>query len=227
VLSILKHLHIPYEVNSRLVRGLDYYNNTVFEITSGHLGAQNSVAGGGRYDGLLKSLGGPDLPSIGFAMGIERVLQVLLHQSQQLPERPRPSLYIIPLGDKPQLAAFELARAVRHEGIYCSLDVSGKKVKSCMQQADRANAEFVLVLGENELVDQRVELKEMKTGQKVALSLEAVPFFFKMRALSSRLHGDCKAMEEAVTKVYTGHGAIQEHVASFATQAAQLFNSLP
>jgi histidyl-tRNA synthetase len=197
VLAILSHLKIPHEVNSRLVRGLDYYNNTVFEITSGHLGAQNSVAGGGRYDGLLKNLGGPDLPSLGFATGIERVIQALIHQGYQLPERPKPSLYIIPMGDGPQLAAFDLARRLRSDGLICFLDLSGKKVKSCMQQADKSRAEFVLVLGENELRDEKLELKEMKTGEKILLSLEAVPAFFAMRQLSSRMQGDALAMEEA------------------------------
>jgi histidyl-tRNA synthetase len=226
VQAILSHLKIPYEINTRLVRGLDYYNNTVFEITSGHLGAQNSVAGGGRYDGLLKSLGGPDLSSLGFATGIERVIQALLHQGLAMPERPTPRLYIIPLGAEPQLVGFELAQAVRKEGIQCIVDLSNKKLKSCMQQADRASAHFVLVLGENEIKNKTVELKEMKTGQKVVLSLDAVAAFFKMRALSDRLHSDCKAMEEAVTKVYTPDSDQHGNAITFGAQAALLLNAL-
>lgn len=178
VQKILSHLHVPYEVNSRLVRGLDYYNNAVFEITSGHLGAQNSIAGGGRYDGLLKSLGGPDLPSIGFAVGMERLIQALLHQEHPIPPIKGPSLYIIALGDEAQLAAFSLARTLRMGNVYCEVDLSGKKLKTAMQQANDLNAEFVLVLGENELKEGRVQLKEMATGQKIELTLESIPFFF-------------------------------------------------
>ena len=177
--QILDHLRIPYEVNSRLVRGLDYYNNAVFEITSGNLGAQNSMAGGGRYDGLLKSLGGPDLPSSGFAIGIERMIQALLHQSHFVPMMKRPLLYLIALGDSAMLHAFSLARTLRKEGICCHLDLSGKKLKSTMQLADSNKAEFVLVLGEDELKEGKVQLKEMATGKKIELSLESVPFFLK------------------------------------------------
>jgi len=181
VLKILDYLKIDYEVNPKLVRGLDYYNNTVFEITSGHLGAQNSIAGGGRYDGLMKSLGGPDLPTIGFATGIERVIQALLNQSHFVPERTKPSLYVIPLGEASLEPCFKLVRALRLEGTVCLLDISGKKLKSVMQQADNVEAEYVLVMGENELKEGKCELKEMKTGQKMVLEIDKVPLFFKTR----------------------------------------------
>lgn len=177
--QILSHLRIPYEVNSRLVRGLDYYNNAVFEITSGRLGAQNSIAGGGRYDGLMKNLGGPDLPTSGFAMGIERMVQTLLQQSHLVPAKNRPLLYLIALGDGAMLHGFELIRMLRKEGVSCLLDTSGKKLKSAMQQADSLNAQFVIVLGEDELRDKKVQLKEMATGKKLELALESVPFFLK------------------------------------------------
>ncbi|MBS0654364.1 MAG: histidine--tRNA ligase [Verrucomicrobia bacterium] len=177
--QILTHLQIPYEVNSRLVRGLDYYNNAVFEVTSGRLGAQNSVAGGGRYDGLLKSLGGPDLPSSGYAIGIERLIQVLLQQSHFVPTMKRPLLYLIALGDSAMLHAFSLTRTLRKEGICCHLDLSGKKLKSAMQHADNLKAQFVIVLGEDELKEGKIQLKEMATGKKIELSLESVPFFLK------------------------------------------------
>lgn len=181
VLAILDYLKIPYEVNAKLVRGLDYYNNTVFEITSSHLGAQNSLAGGGRYDGLMKSLGGPDLPTIGFATGIERVIQALLNQSHFVPERTKPALYVIPLGEQAMGPCFKLVRNLRSIGTVCLLDISGKKLKSAMQQADNVEAEYVLVLGENELKEGKCELKEMKTGQKMVLEIDKVPQFFKTR----------------------------------------------
>lgn len=186
VQSVLSHLNIPFEINAKLVRGLDYYNNTVFEVTSGHLGAQNSIAGGGRYDGLMKSLGGQDLPTIGFATGIERVIQALLNQSHFVPEREKPALYIIPLGDACMNAAFSLARRLRLDGIITLLDLSGKKLKGAMQQADNSEAEFVLVLGENELKESKCEIKEMATGEKMQLEIDKVAHFFKTR---SHAHG--------------------------------------
>lgn len=188
VQKILDYLKIPYAVNPKLVRGLDYYNNTVFEITSSHLGAQNSLAGGGRFDGLMKSLGGPDLPTIGFAMGIERVIQALLAQSHFVPERAKPALYIIPLGEEAMGPCFQLARSARLEGVICILDVSGKKLKSAMQQADSFQAEFVAVIGENELKQGQCELKEMATGQKMQLAIEAIPLFFKTRLMAPTGH---------------------------------------
>ena len=188
VQNILSHLNITYEVNPKLVRGLDYYNNTVFEITSSHLGSQNSLAGGGRYDGLMKSLGGQDLPTIGFGTGIERIIQALLNQSHLVPERPRPALYIIPLGEEAVGPCFTLARYLRLAGTVCLVDHSGKKLKNAMQQADNMRAEYVLILGENELKEGTVELKEMASGQKMQLAIDAVPLFFKTRSLVEKSH---------------------------------------
>ncbi len=186
--GILSHLNIPYEINSNLVRGLDYYNNTVFEITSSHLGAQNSLAGGGRYDGLMKSLGGQDLPTIGFGAGIERMIQALLNQSHIVPERTRPALYIIPLGHEAMGPSFTLARYLRLAGTVCLIDLSGKKLKNAMQQADSVRAEYVIILGENELKTGTCELKEMASGQQMQLAIEAVPLFFKTRTLAEKSH---------------------------------------
>ncbi len=188
VQTILSHLNIPYEINPKLVRGLDYYNNTVFEITSSHLGAQNSLAGGGRYDGLMKSLGGQDLPTIGFGAGIERMIMALLNQSHLVPERLRPALYIIPLGDEAMAPSFTLARYLRLSGTICLIDLSGKKLQKAMQQADSLKAEYVIILGENELKMGIVELKEMASGQKMQLSIDAVPLFFKTRLLAVPSH---------------------------------------
>ncbi len=188
VQTLLSHLNIPYEIAPKLVRGLDYYNNTVFEITSGYLGAQNSIAGGGRYDGLMKTLGGPDLPTIGFGAGIERMILAMLHQSHIVPERTRPALYIIPLGDGAMEPAFALARQLRLAGVVSLVDYSGKKLKNAMQQADSVKAEYVLILGENELKTARCELKEMKSGEKIELSLDAVVHFFTTKTLASQSH---------------------------------------
>ncbi len=232
VLAILDHLSIPYEVNSRLVRGLDYYNNTVFEVTSGHLGAQNSLAGGGRYDGLLKSLGGPDLASIGFGMGIERLIQALLNQTQDIPPAPRPDLFVIPLGEEEVMHdAFQLVRTLRKQHTSCHLDVSGKKLKSAMQLADSMQAQYVLVFGDNERKEGKVQLKEMATGQSVPLALESVPFFFKMRRFSKTLKDDCQQMEEELSsfckQMATSHPHVDESLNALVDSASSLLNALP
>lgn len=231
VQQILSHLQIPYEVNDRLVRGLDYYNNTVFEITSGHLGAQNSIAGGGRYDGLLKALGGPDLPSLGFGTGIERIIQVLLQQKgEDAKQRSGPLLYIIPMGQEALLRALELAGTLRKHAITCSLDLSKKKVKQAMQEANAVLAKFVLVLGENELKEGRVQVKEMSSGQNIAMSLEAVPFFFQLHAVSDRLHTDAQSIEEACLQVSKDAQLVgdhmQEHFSLLSKRATSLLNSI-
>lgn len=233
VRQILDHLKIPYEVNSRLVRGLDYYNNMVFEVTSGLLGAQNSVAGGGRYDGLLKELGGPELPSVGFGMGIERLIQSLLQQHLPIPDAPRPEIALIALGEEALLRAFELARILRKQGTRCHLDLSGKKLKNAMQQVDNLGVEFVLILGDNEIKEGKVQLKVMATGDQIPLAIESVPFFFKMRNFSGALKNDCVQMEGALrsfciqlASMHT-HPSIDESLAQMSLSAASLLNALP
>lgn len=164
VQKLLRSLKIPFEINPRLVRGLDYYNRTVFEITAGELGAQNSIAGGGRYDGMLKTLGGPDLPSIGFGTGLERVLQTMIHQNVPLPQPPCPFLFLIPLGDSPKEACFKILHRLRKSGINAEMDFSGRKLNKTMQYANQIRATYVVVIGEDELQQGEVSLKEMSTG---------------------------------------------------------------
>lgn len=166
VKSLLKALNIPFKINTQLVRGLDYYNKTVFEIISGDLGAQNSICGGGRYDGLIKTLGGPDLPAIGFGAGIERLLQTMLKQNVHLPNPYRPLLFLIALGDAAKMPCFQLLHKLREHGIAAQMDFSGKKLNKVMQYADQIQSEFVAVVGENELQSETIELKEMATGNK-------------------------------------------------------------
>ena len=113
VCQLLTAIGIPYQINHRLVRGLDYYNNTVFEITSNELGAQNSLGGGGRYDGLIQQLGGPDLPAFGFGAGLERIIQTMLAQQAPLPAPPVSDLLLIPLGEQASLECFKLVCGMR------------------------------------------------------------------------------------------------------------------
>lgn len=170
----LRALGIPFEINPLLVRGLDYYNKTVFEITSGVLGAQNSVAGGGRYDGLLKTIGGPDLPSIGFGTGIERVIQTMLKQEVNLPASPAPKLFLIAMGEEAKPACFKILHQLRQAGVSSAMDFTDRKLGKVMQFANQIKAENVAIIGENELAAGQVELKEMATGNKRTIPLDSL-----------------------------------------------------
>lgn len=174
VKALLTQLNIPYIVNAQLVRGLDYYNHTVFEITSGDLGAQNSVGGGGRYDGLVKLLGGPDLPGLGFGTGIERIIQTMLKQNVAIPERYRPMLYLIPLGDQAKDACFQILHDLRMQGISAEMEYTGKKLNKVMQYANTIGAKYVAVIGDEELKAKEVELKEMETGTKTKIPFSSL-----------------------------------------------------
>jgi histidyl-tRNA synthetase len=171
---LLADLQIPFVVTPSLVRGLDYYNHTVFEIVAEGLGAQNSIAGGGRYDGLVKQLGGPDLPSLGFGMGMERTLQVMLQQMSPFPVRHYPTLFIIPLGNSAKSYSFRLAHQLRQEGIRTAVDYTGRKLHKAMQTANQSRAQFAIVLGDEELHKQVIQLKEMETGKTYSLPLSSL-----------------------------------------------------
>jgi histidyl-tRNA synthetase len=179
---MLDLLRIPYQINPLLVRGLDYYNKTVFEVVAGELGAQNSIGGGGRYDGLLQILGGPDLPSIGFGTGIERILQTMINQNISLPHPEHPTLFLIPLGEKAKSTCFEILHTLREQGIPSQMDFSGKKVGKILQYANQIGATYVVVIGDHELESQEIELKEMATGHKVKISLAALVATLKLEA---------------------------------------------
>ncbi|MDB2613894.1 histidine--tRNA ligase [Chlamydiales bacterium] len=174
----LDHLDIPYKVNGQLVRGLDYYNHTVFEILSSGIGAQNSIGGGGRYDGLIKQLGGSDLPAIGFGTGIERVLQTLIHQNSTPTLSKGVSLYFIPLGDKAMEKAILITKLLREKGISSEVDFSRKKVGKAMQLAHARKAKYVACLGDDEIENNTIKLKEMETGKEISLSFKEIISFF-------------------------------------------------
>jgi histidyl-tRNA synthetase len=155
-----------------MVRGLDYYTRTAFEVVAGELGAQNAVSGGGRYDGLAQDIGGPRVPSIGFAIGIERL--VLL-----LPERERqhhPQVFLAAMGEEPRRKAFRLAQEMRKADIWVELDYEGKSLKSQMRRADKIQSSYVMILGEEELKRNQVILRNMATKAQEELALpETVP----------------------------------------------------
>lgn len=166
VTRLLRTRKIPFEIDHRLVRGLDYYTRTTFEVVSGNIGAQSSVAGGGRYDGLVSSLGGPDVAGLGFACGMERL--ALLMQEQELPA-PRPDFYLAVLHDSCRDAAFSLAQDLRLAGLAGILGFEVRSVKSAMRQADKSRARFALLLGPDELSGGTAMLKNMESGEQYAV----------------------------------------------------------
>lgn len=169
----LDQLGVAYEVNSGLVRGLDYYTGTVFEaLAETGLGAQNAVAGGGRYDGLAEQLGGRPTPGIGFAAGIERIV-MLLTEAERAKEPQKPRVMLVGADDEGRTAAHRLAHELRRAGVVVEVDHRGRSVKAQMKRADRSGAETVLVLGARELEASAGQLKDMATGTVRDVALDA------------------------------------------------------
>ncbi len=163
VQALLKMNGISYVIDPKLVRGLDYYNKTVFEVMSEGLGAHNTIGAGGRYDGLMKTFGGPDLPSVGFATGIERILQTMENEKVTFPAPSHPDLFFIPIGEKGMEVCFQKALTLRHLGWKVEIDLSGKKIQHGLQLASTIHATYSVVLGEEELAKEQIEVKEMLT----------------------------------------------------------------
>jgi len=162
--SLLTCLSIPFSLDPRLVRGLDYYNRTVFEVVSGSLGAQNSACGGGRYDGLVAACGGPDTPAVGVAMGIERALMLL---GEHTVEVPKPEVFVVTFGDGLASDAFRLASRLRTAGIATDLDLEARSGKSQLRQADKSGARYAVILGDEEWSRGSVLLKDLhKNAQR-------------------------------------------------------------
>ena len=165
----LGSLGIPYEVDERLVRGLDYYTSTVFEAKSGALGAQDTVGAGGRYNGLVSELGGPDLAGIGFGSGIERIL--LAAASHGAPTSL--AVFFVTLAPEARLAAMKLASALRDEGVSSDLDYAGRSAKGQFKQADRSGAAYAAIIGEDELEQGVCTLRNMSSGEERTVSVAA------------------------------------------------------
>jgi histidyl-tRNA synthetase len=179
--SYLDALAMPYSVNPRLVRGLDYYTKTVFEIWAAGIGAQAAVCGGGRYDGLIEELGGPPTPGIGFAMGIERVIASLKQQGVQPPPPPAPRVQVSPLGEQARGAAIKLVRQLRETEIGALLAFGSRSLKSQLKGADKAHIEYTLILGEQELEQGVVLVREMSTGHQASVSNEEIVNWLRSR----------------------------------------------
>ena len=172
VLELLERFHVPYRKNPRLVRGLDYYTRTAFEVVTTQLGAQDAVAGGGRYNGLAKDLGGPDIPAIGFAIGEERLAALLSQQDATIPQVPL--LFVAILGQEAQDRAFELIQALRRHGYAADMDFTNRSLKAQMTMANRRGASWVLIMGEQELASNQAPLKNMQSGQQQLVSLDGL-----------------------------------------------------
>ncbi len=167
----LDALAVDYTVNARMVRGLDYYTKTTFEMVTGSLGSQNAVAAGGRYDGLIKELGGPELPGIGFAIGLERLALMLGEQSI---EPPRPELFVATLGEKATRAGFAMLTRLQREGVLVEMEYTGKSLKAQLRRADKLKTRRVLILGEDELVRGVAQLRNMDESSQEEVSLKGL-----------------------------------------------------
>jgi len=167
VQEILKAVGVPFILNDRLVRGLDYYTRTAFEFTHGALGAQNAILGGGRYDGLSESLGGPSAPGIGFAIGEDRLVLALQESSEAVQRRP--DVYIAPLGAGMDREAARLARELRRHDLVVELGDETFRLKKSFETADRLDVRFALIVGENEVKAGSFALKNLKTGEQVSV----------------------------------------------------------
>ena len=172
VQSMLQKLKIPFVVDNNLVRGLDYYARTTFEIQTESLGAQNAVAGGGRYDGLVSELGGPNIPATGFAIGFDRLTELTGLKADQFYRKP--DIFVAALGEKSRLRAFEWVCALGDEGINAELDFGTKSLKGQMKRADRLASGYVLIVGDDELKKGEAILRNMETKDQVSIPFDGL-----------------------------------------------------
>ena len=163
---------VDFVINPTIVRGLDYYTKTVFEFVTDCIGAQGTVCGGGRYDGLIEELGGKHMPSLGFAIGLERILMVMDAQGIEIPNTDVCALYIATMGDDAKQKAFSLLRQVRECGTAAETDSVGRGLRAQMKYADKIGAKYSMVLGDNEIAENRAKVKNMESGEQTELALD-------------------------------------------------------
>jgi histidyl-tRNA synthetase len=175
---------ISYKVNPMIVRGLDYYTKTVFEFISRDIGAQGTVCGGGRYDGLVGLCGGPETPGAGFGMGIERLLLVMENQGVEIPQPSNLDVMFITVGDEARFKAFKLVKDLRLRGISADMDHVGRSIKAQFKYADKLKVPRVCVIGEDELRQGCVKIRDMASGQEETVPVnEIIPYFERLRRL--------------------------------------------
>lgn len=189
VQQYLNAMQIDFTVNPEIVRGLDYYTRTVFEFVSNEIGAQGTVCGGGRYDGLLEELGGKPMPACGFGMGLERLLLLMDAQNTPFPDRKGCDIYFASMGDKANLEAARLALDLRNEGLAAQFDTVGRGLKAQMKYADKSGALYTVVLGDNELETRKAQLKNMKDGTLTEISLDDFTDIFQSIVIKDAMSG--------------------------------------
>jgi histidyl-tRNA synthetase len=170
VRSILDACSVPYTLNERLVRGLDYYTRTAFEFTHGALGAQNAILGGGRYDGLSEAIGGPKAPGIGFAIGEDRLVLSLQEEQDASSIVRKPDAYIAPMGPGMNKEAAKLARELRHHDLVIELGDETFRLKKSLETASKLGARFAIIVGENEASSGNFALKDLGKGEQITVS---------------------------------------------------------
>ena len=174
----LQSAGVDYQINPRIVRGLDYYTRTVFEFVSTSIGAQGTVCGGGRYDGLIEELGGNALPAVGFAVGLERLLMVMEQSGAQIPNEKKPTVYLAGRDSDSRAKAFEIATKLRQAGVFAEIDHMERSIKAQFKYADKIGAKFVAVIGGNELAEGVTNVKNMATGESERVAFaNAVEYF--------------------------------------------------
>jgi histidyl-tRNA synthetase len=169
--SELTALEIPFVVDPHIVRGLDYYTRTVFEIISEGIGAQSTVCGGGRYNNLIKECGGQDTPAVGFGLGIERLIITLEANGGNIPEPYGPTLFIAALGDGAKHETSKLIFALRNAGISCEKDLMSRNLKGQLKYANKIKSKFAIVIGDEELNTNNVKLKNMDNGEEIQIQI--------------------------------------------------------
>ncbi|MDR1043129.1 MAG: histidine--tRNA ligase [Clostridiales Family XIII bacterium] len=168
---------IAYEVDAGIVRGLDYYTKTAFEFVTDMIGAQGTVCGGGRYDGLIEELGGPDVPGVGFGLGIERLLLLLEKSGAPQPEAPGPDVFVVFVGEEAKLRAQSVVTELRAGGIAADMDTAARGVKGQFKYADRSRARYALTIGDEEIASGTARLKDMETGDEREAPLDGIVSF--------------------------------------------------
>lgn len=187
VQEYLNTQNIEYKINPKIVRGLDYYTKTVFEFVSNSIGAQGTVCGGGRYDGLVEELGGQHTASLGFGMGLERLMLLMEAQNCPFPEPNKADLFIVAMGNKATLKALEIAKDMRAEGFSCLMDLNQRSVRAQMKYANKLGAKFNLVIGDNEVDSKTAMLKNMATGEESEIALDTFVNGFYNISLAEQL----------------------------------------
>lgn len=172
---------IAYNVNPVIVRGLDYYTKTVFEIISRDIGAQGTVGGGGRYDGLVGLCGGPDTPGAGFGMGLERLLMVLENQGIAIPEPDKLDVLFVTIGDEARFKAFQMIKDLRAVGVSADMDHVGRSIKAQFKYADKINVPRVCIIGEDEIQQGNVKIRNMASGEETIIPMDEVISYFEQQ----------------------------------------------